>query len=308
MWDAWRAADKIWFVAAFGAYAVVATLGSLRWHILLRVQNISLGYWRVLRLFMIGTFFNLFMFGTVGGDVVKAFYLVRESANRRAAALLSVLMDRLIGLLALIVLSVAIMGLQAQLFLVSSGTRLLFISVATILAGAVCAIVLSFLIAGLGLVHKLPPRLPGRQKIVDASAAYITYGREWRASLAAFALSLVAHMASFMIFFFAAQAFTASLSLRNIFTVMPVVNTITALPLSINGMGLREGVFEELLGGLYSVPTEIAVLVSLSGFMVIAVGSAVGGLAYLTYRSGEHVPLGSIARDARAVEEHIERP
>jgi hypothetical protein len=307
MWSAWQGANRSWFMAGLAAYGVVVMLGTLRWHILLGVQGIHLTFRRVLRLFMIGAFFNLFMLGTVGGDVVKAFYLLRESTQKKAAAFLTVLMDRLVGLVALIALSVAIMGVQYGIFLAAPGTKALFLSVAVILAGAAGAILFSLAVTGLGLVHKLPRGLPARAKIVELSAAYNLYARAWRASLAAFLLSIVAHLSSFMIFYFTARAFTDSVSLRNILTVMPIVNTITALPISVNGVGVREGLFEQLLGTLYAVPNEISVLVSLTGFMVIAGGSSIGGLVYLLYRPGEHIRLRSISDDVHAVEESIAR-
>ncbi len=287
MWDALLAADKSWFLAGIATYGAVALLGALRWYLLLRVQEIRLTYRRVVQLFMIGAFFNLFMLGTVGGDVVKAYYLLRETSQQKAVAFLTILMDRLIGLIALIVLSAVIIGFQYQLFLQSPATRALLIFVTLILAVATGALLFSFVVTGFGLAHKLPARFPARGKIIELAAAYHLYAHAWRASLAAFALSICAHLTSFVMFYFAARAFTDAISVRNILTVMPIVNTITALPISLSGVGVREGLFETLLGDLYGVTAQVATLVSLTGFMFIVSASALGGIVYLLYRPSD---------------------
>lgn len=305
MWEALKHAEKSWFFAGLLAYALVEILGAWRWHILLRVQDIRIKFWRVLQLFMIGVFFNLFMLGAVGGDVVKIFYLLKETSKQKATALLTVFMDRLVGLIALIVVSAIIVGPQYQIFLKSPTTKALLVSLALVLLGAIGGILFSFVITGFKLVHKLPKHLPLHDKLVEMSVAYNLYARAWRPTLAGLAISAVAHTANFMTFYFAARAFTDQISCMNILTVMPVVNTITALPISISGVGVREGLFEQLLGNLYGVSNEVAVLVSLTGFMVVVAWSAIGGLVYLFYRPSDHAKISEIESEVSTLEEKI---
>ena len=75
-------------------------------------RDVKLPPWRVGALLMLGIFFNMFMPGGTGGDVLKIFFLLKEIPKKKAEGLLAVLMDRLIGLLALIMISSVIIGIQ----------------------------------------------------------------------------------------------------------------------------------------------------------------------------------------------------
>ena len=87
-----------------------------RWWILVRVQKLPLGAFDALRLTMIGYFFNIFIPGGAGGDVVRAAYTVRNCPGRRAQALTIAFVDRGLGLHALLLLGVSIILIQPTLF------------------------------------------------------------------------------------------------------------------------------------------------------------------------------------------------
>ena len=87
-----------------------------RWWILTRVQKLPLGAFDALRLTMIGYFFNMFIPGGAGGDVVRAAYTVRDCPERRAQALTIAFVDRGLGLHALLLLGVSIILIQPTLF------------------------------------------------------------------------------------------------------------------------------------------------------------------------------------------------
>ncbi len=113
MVNAVRQADLIWLLFALLAGAISPIAATLRWWILLRVQSVFLPLKRVSEFYMVGAFFNLFLLGSTGGDAVKAFYVLRESPpERRAGAILAVIMDRLLGLLALIGLAAVFISLR----------------------------------------------------------------------------------------------------------------------------------------------------------------------------------------------------
>ena len=95
----------MWIIAGIVCYGVVEILAAVRWQVLLRVQGVRIGTWRLSALLMIGIFFNQFMPGGTGGDVVKIYYLLKETPGKRAQALLAALIDRIIGLLGLIIVA-----------------------------------------------------------------------------------------------------------------------------------------------------------------------------------------------------------
>ena len=89
----WRA----WFASSRRCSIV-----SWRWGLLLGVHDVKLRFWRVFELTMIGQFFSTVGVGATGGDVFKIFYVARAVPDRRTAVAFTVIVDRVIGLLALL--------------------------------------------------------------------------------------------------------------------------------------------------------------------------------------------------------------
>ena len=90
-----RMADYRWIAAALFAYFLVEFAAGVRWHILLKVQRIHLSVSRVAGLFLIGMFYNQFLPGGTGGDLIKSYLLLKETPGKATGALLAVVFDRM---------------------------------------------------------------------------------------------------------------------------------------------------------------------------------------------------------------------
>jgi uncharacterized membrane protein YbhN (UPF0104 family) len=295
-----------WFLPGIAALGAALVLQTKRWMILLQVQNITVSFWRATRIMLSGMFFNLFLLGSTGGDVIKIFFIMRETPDKKAGALLSVFIDRVVGILALAAVSAVVILLRWNDLMKSAPAGVL--TVAVILGGSLGFIFAAWLVDRLNLTSKLPHWLPVREKIIEAAAAFSQYAKAGGAVGQAFLLSIPAHLLIFSSFFFASKAFSAGLSLISIFCVMPVVSTVTALPISLGGAGVREGLFITLLGSLYQTPKEIAMSISISGFLMVVFWSLVGGLVYLLYRSSAPggPNLSEMEKTVEDLEHHIE--
>lgn len=293
-----------WFVPGILALGTAMLFQTWRWMILLRVQDIGISFSRALRIMLSGMFFNLFLLGSTGGDVIKIFFIMREAPDKKAGALLSVFIDRVVGLLALATVSAVVILLRWSDLMRAAPWGVL--TVALILGGSLGFVFTAWLVDRLQLTSKLPQWLPMHAKIAEAAMAFSQYAKAGGAVGKAFLLSLPAHLLIFSTFYFAAKAFNAGLSLISIFCVMPVVSTVTALPISLGGAGVREGLFITLLGDLYGTPKEIAMSISISGFLMLVIWSLIGGLVYLFYRSSTaDTPRISDMEKAVAEEEHL---
>jgi uncharacterized membrane protein YbhN (UPF0104 family) len=91
MLEAMQTADYLWLIPGVVSLGCAFLLQTERWRRLLSVQKINLGWWRTFRVYLIGAFFNLFLLGATGGDIVKIYYAMRETASKKSAALLSVM-------------------------------------------------------------------------------------------------------------------------------------------------------------------------------------------------------------------------
>jgi len=239
MVEALRNAEYRWVLMAMLAYLVVEAAAAFRWHVLLKVQNIYLSIPRLTGLFFIGLFYNQFLPGGTGGDIIKSYYLLKETPDKKAGALLAVVFDRFIGLVALVAVTAALIALRYDFLAQKPETRNLLWLLLILLSASVAFLVATFVISGFKLFHYFPAHFPGRDKLIEIFAAYHLYARHWRASLVAFGVSIVAHLATFTAFLFAAYALGVRVPLVDFFAIMPVERTISALPISFAGIGLR---------------------------------------------------------------------
>ena len=302
-------ANSLWLFLGLAAYGAVEIVGGIRWQLLLRVQGIVLSWRRVCALLMIGLFFNFLIPGGTGGDVVKLFYLLKETAGQRAAALLSVMVDRIIGLIALIVLAVFFTSARWSWLMSTPETAQYVWLVFIVLGASIVGLGFSFIVSGFDLVHRLPARMPGRERLAELALAYNLYGRAWKPSLGAFALSIAVHLLHILTFYFAARAFTSPgtrvPTAGEFFSIAPIVNTIVSLPISLGGVGVREGLFQIFLGKLCGVSDAVAVVISSTGYVLTLFWGLVGAAIYLAYRPSEHARLREMRQEVAEVEHSV---
>lgn len=301
-------ANYWWILIAIVCYILVEFAAAVRWHILLKVQDIFLRPPRLAGLFLIGMFFNQFLPGGTSGDIIKSYLLLKEVPGKKAGALLAVLFDRLIGLIALVSITAVLVLLRYHWLAQKPETsRYLYFLLIT-LGISVISLAGTFIISGFKLFHYLPARFPGREKLKEASAAYHLYAHHWPATLLAFGCSLIAHLATFTTFLCVAYALGASVQLIDFFAVMPIERTISAIPISFAGVGLREHVLQVMLHGLCNVPEAVAVLIGSLSFLVMLLCSAPGGLVYFFYKpsgAAHHVRLREMQSEVETLEHEI---
>src|SRR5438477_439661 len=171
MAEAIRDAQYHWVVIAILAYGVVEIAAAFRWYVLLKVQKIHLTLPRLLALFLIGMFYNQFLPGGTGGDIIKSYYLLKETPDKKAGALLAVVFDRFIGLVALVAITGALIGLRYDFLSQTTETRNLLWVLLVVLSASILALLSTFVISGFNLFHSLPEKFPGREKLIEISAA-----------------------------------------------------------------------------------------------------------------------------------------
>jgi uncharacterized protein (TIRG00374 family) len=311
-----RDADYRWIGAAILMYVLVEFAAVVRWQILLKVQGINLSKARIVALFFIGMFYNQFLPGGTGGDIVKTYLLWKETPTKKPGALLAVLFDRMIGLIALIIITGVLIFLRYRWLTSTTATSPYVWLVLVVFGSSVLFVTTTFVVSGFNLLHKLPHRFPGREKLLEIAAAYHLYARHWRATAGAFGASLVAHLGTFATFLCVAYAFRANVAPVDFFAIMPVERTISSLPISFAGVGTREYILQIMLSNLCAVPAgapadywfATARLIGLTGFTVILLCCLPGGIVYFFYRpSGAtgHVKMREMKQEFATLEHEI---
>ncbi len=275
------ASAKFSYIAlALAVYLVAQGVSAMRWAALARPIGIKTPFKDMVRYYLIGMFFNLFAPGTVGGDVSRVYYLVRDEeahAKGRAVttvhAAMSVLMDRGIGMVVLVWLGAAGL-LLFPAYPIPSTVR----TVTLLLA-------LAFLVGALSvpLLRRLLPE-DGHQLVVKLRLALRSYRTQWRALGAATLLSVAVHLIQAWMHVAMGRALDLDLPFSFCIIVYPLVGTFAAIPISVNGLGLREGGYVFLLA-VIGIGTEKGVAFGILLFLIVALDSLLGGLLFLLQKS-----------------------
>jgi glycosyltransferase 2 family protein len=275
------ASAKFSYIAlALAIYLVAQGISAVRWAALARPIGIKTPFKDILRYYLIGMFFNLFAPGTVGGDVSRVYYLVRdEQAHAKGRgvttvhAAMSVLMDRAIGMVVLVWLGAAGL-LLFPAYPIPATVR----TVTLLLA-------LAFLVGALSvpLLRRLLPE-DGHQLVVKLRLALRSYRTQWRALGAATLLSVAVHLIQVWMHVAMGRALDLDLPFSFCVIVYPLVGTFAAIPISVNGLGLREGGYVFLLA-VIGIGTEKGVAFGILLFLIVALDSLLGGLLFLLQKS-----------------------
>jgi glycosyltransferase 2 family protein len=252
-------------LGAVALLAVTQILSAFRWRICSRQLGIERSMAQHTGFYFIGMYFNLLLPTSVGGDVVRAWYL-NGGSGRKLRAVASVLLDRVSGVIVLVALACA-----ATLVVTAN------IPTGMLLSPWVC---LAAGIGGIGglvlLTHmKLLP-VGRREQLKMILSAARAPGPLALSTLC----SLVVQLANVVVVWILALGLGLEIPFSYCCVFVPMVAIITMLPIGINGIGLREKAMAVFLVPV-GIAEELGVTLSLLWFAVTLTVSMIGGLVYL---------------------------
>jgi len=259
-------------------------IAALRWHILLRSQGLPLHFWNTTRIVAMGAFFATFLPGSAGGDLVRGVYIYQASHGRRTSALLSIFIDRLVGLTAFVIFGVAATltrpwqrygvfeySIFAFALLFAIGIGVLFVF------GHRIAQLINRVFAGRS--HRLAAIVD------DAGAALHQYAREWRSVLVCLAISLLIVLIIAVTVVAIAQASEFGGLTPVEYGIAGIYAMIAnSLPFTPGGLGIGEGAFASACVALEPAVTGIPYgTIFLVLRCVIVLSTLPGLVVYLLY-------------------------
>jgi glycosyltransferase 2 family protein len=266
---------------AIVAYLLGQLISAVRWTAVARPLGFQTRFKDFVAYYFIGMFFNLFAPSTVGGDVSRVYYLARDGQKSEEKgwtittvhSLISVLADRAIGM-------VVLLWLGATALVVFP-----IYPIPSLLRKFTIALALAFVLAWL-MLPLLRPLLPehGQGIASKLRLALRSYRIHWKVIPLAMFLSLLVHLIQSWMHVLLGQALHVAIPWSYCLIVYPLVGTFTALPVSLNGIGLREFGYLFLLG-LIGMSSEKAIAFGLLWFMIVAIDSLLGGLVFVLKRS-----------------------
>ncbi|HNS03077.1 MAG TPA: lysylphosphatidylglycerol synthase transmembrane domain-containing protein [Anaerolineae bacterium] len=279
------AAANPWLILlALGVYLLAITINGAKWHVLLRALDVGVPFRAALQYMFVGFFFNSILPANIGGDVMRGYGMARYT-DRTAEAAVSVVVDRIVGLLAYMSTAAVTAIVVVRLMNHAELQWLFNLAVATLLGIAVAlAVMLSRrLRVQIGRIFHLRP-LSRLAPVYDGlSGALDAYRFRYRALFNAYLLGLAGLMAANVVNWLLFEAVGGGVPFVDVLLFNPLIALVLMLPISVGGHGVIQNAypfFYTLLG----VPEIQAIAVSVLMSFVIILGSLPGGLLWLRIR------------------------
>lgn len=281
-WEVLKQSSLPLVALAIGIYLLSFFVMGYRWKLLLDVHHVGISYYHLVKYYIIGFFFNNFLPTSIGGDVARVYISARKS-EKKSECLAAIMIERIIGLLAIIALAIMGIGYAGSRL---QNSALIWISVGLFLC---VAFGLFFLMHdwGLKLLEQMTSsitRFGIKEKVKELCATFRLYRNYPKVLWSVFAVSIF-YQSVMVLFVYSLNLATGlGVAFSDFFVCVPIVAVLGLLP-SVNGLGVREGGYIYLLTRLGTATGEaVDVSVALSfSLMILFVGvfvSLLGGLVF----------------------------
>ena len=253
-------------------------LGSWLWGMLLRSQRVRIPFYRVASFYFVGLFFNNFLPANIGGDIVRI-YDASKYCKDKSAVFVATFMDRVIGLLAISFLSVVASFYALDHFKIF----LLYLTVVLGFCGSLL-VVLSILNRRILALFERPFKLIKafdlERRVVKLFDELHSFRDRLPLLIAVFSLGIGIQLLRVFVHYLVARSLGIMISPSYFFLFVPVLAALSALPISINGLGVREGA-GVVLFGLAHVAKGPAFLIEFITYLIGVAISLTGGVIFL---------------------------
>jgi uncharacterized protein (TIRG00374 family) len=272
---------------SFIVVAVITHLGaffimSIRWWLILISSGKQIQYQKVFSAYYLGLFCNNFLPTAMGGDVVRIVKLKSEGFDLNQL-IFSTLCDRIIGLLSIIIMGIIGLNFSVSIYesighnslvLINIISGMLFLLSLAALHSRLRNSIVNFILIRIRLWSKLNNFLVYVHQNIEAL-------KQSKILSKTILLSLISQLLIIVTYYCIARSLHIELALFEFVLVVPVVAIFTSLPISVGGMGVREGIMVFLLGAV-GVLTTNAVSVSLMYLTILIFITLPGGIFLLS--------------------------
>lgn len=274
-------------VGAFALMGLAYATGILRWRLLLRTQGLIVTFWRATQLTFIGFFFNNVLPGLTGGDIVKAVMIAQDHPEERPAAVGTVIVDRVLGLLVLAVMSGIVLAFTFERYPQAA------IAVFGFLGAAALGLVLFFSrrVRSFLRLDELMKKLPGAGILKKLDRAFFLYRSQKRTVLLAVLLSVISHCGNIGTIYCFGRGIgldeSAGLQghpLVAYLATVPIVLIVSSIPLLPGGWGVGEAAFAYFFRTVGIWNLDLSIALSVIQRTATLLFSLLGGLFFLTFR------------------------
>ena len=270
---------------------IVVPLATFRWWLLLRAIGLRVKPKQTFLLTWIGNFFNTTLPGAVTGDVIKGYYVIKaQKEEGRTPALMTLLIDRFVGLFGLIVMAFLALVFNLELIMSQENMHPL----AWMITAMFLLTLLFYFIAIFPFKEGHDPfillfnRLPASKLTIKVYSAFKRFQHQKKTLMLTLVIAIVIHSLIALIFLQLAHLIgIKEMNLATQFFLMPIGLITVAIPVAPGGIGIGHIAFESLyqLAGLSGGADifNLFIIVQLGVFLL-------GGIPYFLYGNEYKIP------------------
>lgn len=290
---------SVWILGVvIAAFLVSQTILAFRWWLFMRSSNIQISLWSAIKLTFLGLYFNNFLPGSIGGDLVRAWYVAKHT-DRRMAAVISVFVDRLLALLGTILMALTGVMLAGQeglfvasdkkkdyLRLIAEHKNLIFmvLAVGVVLIVSIAAVP-AIRIRLKALYEKILHH--AKSAFVHLLEAGMLFVKKPLLGPGALMLTFLLQGIVILSMWFLGMEMGIPTPMEGYFVFLPVMWVVGSVPISIAGIGIMEGGLIVLFTQFGGASLEAATALALCQRAVWIIASLPGLGVHL---SGKHLP------------------
>lgn len=278
----------LWLALAFGLCFLIVCVRTFRWMLILRGVGLSVPFLSLFRTYMISFWFNTFLPGSVGGDIYKV-YDVAAASSRKTRSLVTVIVERLTGVLALV--TIAAVAAIAFRDMLPIAPWILFVPIVCVVIGIACTMLAArHANALLGVVWRRVPlvrRAIPEDKVGPIADCIEEIGQKRFVFLISYGFGLLLQILVLYTYYVLALSLDRNISFIYFLIFFPLIEIASMIPISINGMGVREGLLVFFFG-YASVPTSFSVSLGLVYRLILIVFAVIGGVLLMAKKKAGH--------------------
>ena len=273
-----KQSDLSWILLAGGLHVIGLLISAYRWQLLLSAQGVTAPLWDLLQSYLIGGFFNNFLPTRVGGDV----YRMVDSKKYTGSILRPIaviIVERLTGIYGLLLIGVTAVAFYPRF----NEIKPLAIALISLTVGGFAAILIFYGSTRFAeWLKRALSRLPERfsHRLLEIFDSFWHFSNSKRIVAYAFVLGLLLQLNVILYYYFIARGLSMPMGLLESSILMPILICIQLLPLTPNGIGVREFTYIYLLGGI-GVTEAQAVAFSIWDYILTFFYGLIGGIIYL---------------------------
>lgn len=275
------------FLVSLLSYMLLFIPMSYRWQLLLRVLGIDAPIGRLYKTYLVGLFFNNFFPTTIGGDIVRG-YSLYQFTQKGKEAVVSVIVERFLGFTSLIMIAVAALALSYPSFY---DPLLAWLILAAFLVYLVVLIVMltpTIFILADRFLQKFKIRKLG-SKLLQIPEVISLYKSSPFVLIRLVFFSLFLQVLAILIYYILCYSLHLEIPLIDVFLFLPIISIVSMIPISLGGLGIREGMSVYLFQQI-GIESAQALSLSLAWFSIILLSSAVGGAVFAFQRAHPFPP------------------